>query len=130
MRRRDTPLPEPPDRHPFVRVTVVGWDDPLVLRCPSLGRLQRLSRSWDLAIQADDLEALENAGGGFLAACWADPRWELEADKRDSAACWDELHDAGFTIAAVSAIVGGLSSRAIGQAPTEQEVADLVNFTG
>ncbi len=119
MRLREPPLPEPPDRYPYIRARVQG--ETYVLRVPSLQFATRFAQSIDPKRRAQ-LEVIAGRldGGNALAAllaapqvldlvaafvglCWADPARQLESDQEAAieeygARVAEELHEAGWKL--------------------------------
>lgn len=131
MRRRESVLPAPPSRWPWVRVQMPGvLEAPLVFRVPSLGAVQRHVAPWQQAQTAGDIAAQQAIAGSFVARAWADPTYELEADAANGEAVAEELHEAGWSFAALVGVMSRLVELATERAVTEQEVQVAVDFFG
>lgn len=153
MRPRPRPLPEPPDRAPYVRVRAGA--DVLVLRVPSLHRVGVLARAMgednakllgllrpgakliDLVQQGP---ALLELIGALIGCAWVDPGleletpaphdWSPECTRAYGLAVHEELHEAGWSLGRQLAAAGALFAEITEAARVEEEVLKQARFFG
>jgi hypothetical protein len=154
MQLRPNPLPAPPDRMPYIRVS--AGDSVVVLRIPSLHQSAQLASALDrselvrlapLLSGRTPLTALVAAGpailemmGALIGLAWADPVLQLSTPApRDLSAgsvrpygaeVYEELHEAGWPLSRMLAATMVVLRETAAASAIEQEVQELASFFG
>lgn len=157
MKARVPPLPDPPERHPYVRVKVL--DTVRVLRVPSVLTVAKIAKALDaeqveqfarlmvsidrgtsLRSMFDGAEDMFALTGALVGIAWADPELELETLRPEvwdaasatafGAGVFGELDEAGWRFSQIAACALAVTAEIVQSAKLEQEVAERANFFG